>query len=110
MADDPSTAVRRQRNLTNTTSGQTALRFLRKLPGMPADGETPFADPVVQEVYNLVWAAFSVYLTQTGMTCDRWQYPWEVLQRGESFTGGEPWAILLREAYERAITHRLIGE
>ena len=53
----------------------------------------------------LIYAAFDLYESQWASACRRfdigkWSWPADVLAAGESFTGDQPWTVLLRRAME----------
>lgn len=51
---------------------------------------------------GLIVAAFDLYSRAWGPDYDirRWEYPFDVLREGESFSSDEPWTVLLRRAVE----------
>lgn len=90
----------------NTSTQRAALTFFKRIPGMV----NPLGTEVERTVWRLCWAAFSVYLAQTGSQPEHWGWPGAQIDKQTGFPGQEPWAVLLREAWRMAVTDGILGE
>jgi hypothetical protein len=80
-------------------SDRAARKFFGKL--FP-DESFDYTDSQAKSLIRTAFAAYATVWSGHNFRIEAWQYPFDMLEKGEAFTGDEPWSVLFRRAVELA--------